>query len=264
MALPAYDQCIKASHVFNLLDARGVISVTERQSYILRVRELAKACGEAWLATEAASVRCLSAPELDAAQMGEPHSAEKIRKVANLALDDALQIMTLVELLRRQSTDGVNARLSKAGAGRAATAVRNAMIGYLVLLISRAYADPKPGDLHLRVAADLLKSDKTAREIFDSSNTSKKVADFEAHWTKCRGDHRLQRITHFRDKYTAHLGEPKDIPEPEYAELFGFGDATIQAMELLALVTRVAVKSINENSDALQWAEAFWKPWTKD
>jgi glycyl-tRNA synthetase alpha chain len=52
MALPAYDQCIKASHVFNLLDARGVISVAERQSYILRVRELAKACGEAWLATE--------------------------------------------------------------------------------------------------------------------------------------------------------------------------------------------------------------------
>ncbi len=51
MALPAYDQCIKASHIFNLLDARGVISVTERQSYILRVRDLAKACGEAWLKT---------------------------------------------------------------------------------------------------------------------------------------------------------------------------------------------------------------------
>jgi glycyl-tRNA synthetase alpha chain len=53
MALPAYDQCIKASHVFNLLDARGVISVTERQSYIMRVRELAKACGEAWVHTDA-------------------------------------------------------------------------------------------------------------------------------------------------------------------------------------------------------------------
>ena len=51
MALPAYDQCIKASHIFNLLDARGVISVTERQSYIARVRELAKACGAAWLKT---------------------------------------------------------------------------------------------------------------------------------------------------------------------------------------------------------------------
>jgi len=51
MALPAYDQCIKASHAFNLLDARGVISVTERQAYILRVRDLAKGCCEAWLKT---------------------------------------------------------------------------------------------------------------------------------------------------------------------------------------------------------------------
>ncbi len=51
LALPAYDQCIKASHLFNLLDARGVISVTERQAYIFKVRELAKACGQAWLKT---------------------------------------------------------------------------------------------------------------------------------------------------------------------------------------------------------------------
>ena len=51
LALPAYDQCIKASHTFNLLDARGVISVTERQAYILRVRDLAKGCCEAWSRT---------------------------------------------------------------------------------------------------------------------------------------------------------------------------------------------------------------------
>ena len=51
LALPAYDQCIKASHSFNLLDARGVISVTERAAYIARVRTLAKACCEAWLAS---------------------------------------------------------------------------------------------------------------------------------------------------------------------------------------------------------------------
>lgn len=49
LALPAYDQCLKASHLFNLLDARGVISVTERQAYIGRVRALAKGCAEAWL-----------------------------------------------------------------------------------------------------------------------------------------------------------------------------------------------------------------------
>ncbi len=49
LALPAYDQCLKASHLFNLLDARGVISVTERAAYIGRVRALARACCEAWL-----------------------------------------------------------------------------------------------------------------------------------------------------------------------------------------------------------------------
>jgi glycyl-tRNA synthetase alpha chain len=54
VALPAYDQCIKASHLFNLLDARGVISVTERAAYIGRVRALAKGCCEAWLAGEPA------------------------------------------------------------------------------------------------------------------------------------------------------------------------------------------------------------------
>ena len=52
LALPAYDQCIKASHRFNLLDARGAISVTERAAYIGRVRTLAKGCCEAWLAGE--------------------------------------------------------------------------------------------------------------------------------------------------------------------------------------------------------------------
>jgi glycyl-tRNA synthetase alpha chain len=55
MAHPAYDQCIKASHVFNLLDARGVISVTERQAYIGRVRALARACADAYIATQSAA-----------------------------------------------------------------------------------------------------------------------------------------------------------------------------------------------------------------
>ncbi|WP_341703410.1 glycine--tRNA ligase subunit alpha [Ferrovibrio sp.] len=49
LALPAYDQCMKASHTFNLLDARGVISVTERAAYIGRVRAMAKACCAQWL-----------------------------------------------------------------------------------------------------------------------------------------------------------------------------------------------------------------------
>ena len=49
LSLPAYDQCLKASHIFNLLDSRGVISVAERTGYINRIRDLAKGSGSAWL-----------------------------------------------------------------------------------------------------------------------------------------------------------------------------------------------------------------------
>ena len=49
LTLPAYDQCIKASHLFNLLDARGMVSVSERQAYILRVRHMARSWCLAWV-----------------------------------------------------------------------------------------------------------------------------------------------------------------------------------------------------------------------
>jgi glycyl-tRNA synthetase alpha chain len=54
LVLPAYDYVLKASHLFNLLDARGAIAVAERQSYIGRIRDLCKACAEAWVALEEA------------------------------------------------------------------------------------------------------------------------------------------------------------------------------------------------------------------
>ncbi|HHG89867.1 MAG TPA: glycine--tRNA ligase subunit alpha, partial [Devosia sp.] len=56
MAVPAYEQMLKAAHIFNMLDARGVISATERQGYILRIRELSGACGAAWMQTEGGGV----------------------------------------------------------------------------------------------------------------------------------------------------------------------------------------------------------------
>ena len=52
LSLPAYDQCLKASHIFNLLDARGIIGVAERPGYITRIRELAKGCGALWMSSQ--------------------------------------------------------------------------------------------------------------------------------------------------------------------------------------------------------------------
>jgi glycyl-tRNA synthetase alpha chain len=52
IALPAYDQCLKASHVFNILDARGVISVAQRAEYIGRIRDITKAVAEIWMSSQ--------------------------------------------------------------------------------------------------------------------------------------------------------------------------------------------------------------------
>ena len=83
LALPAYDQCIKASHLFNLLDASGVISVTERASYIGRVRALAKGCCEAWVA-RGSGVRIFQrTTPVDAAAAA---TREEVLKSAGIAL----------------------------------------------------------------------------------------------------------------------------------------------------------------------------------
>ena len=52
LSLPAYDQCLKASHIFNILDSRGVISVAQRAEYIARIRELTKMIGKVWVETQ--------------------------------------------------------------------------------------------------------------------------------------------------------------------------------------------------------------------
>tara|TARA_Y100001970_G_scaffold5248_1_gene5974 strand:+ start:238 stop:1119 length:882 start_codon:yes stop_codon:yes gene_type:complete len=52
ISLPAYDQCLKASHIFNVLDARGVISVAQRAEYISKIRDLTKAVGKIWLESQ--------------------------------------------------------------------------------------------------------------------------------------------------------------------------------------------------------------------
>jgi hypothetical protein len=196
-----------------------------------------------------------------AAQSVQQRPAETVRKIAELALSDAVEITLLIALIEGQNTGGVNKKLDEAGADRAGVVLRNALIARLVILIARAYAKPKHGDLHLAVAADLLKDNPT-RQVFGSGNGAEKLAAFDAQFEKCRGDHRLPPINNFRDKYTAHLGEPKDIKETTYRDLFAFGAETARAMELLALATGVIVKPIiGSDPELASSPEAFWAPW---
>src|ERR1700719_617813 len=94
--------------------------------------------------------------------------------------------------------------------------------------------------------------------FFGAGDGAKKLADFDAHWAKCRSDQRLPPVKHFRDKYTAHLGEPQDIPEGTYRDLFDFGAETAKAMELLALAAGVAVKSVSSDPGVASTSVEFW------
>jgi hypothetical protein len=187
-------------------------------------------------------------------------NAETVRKVAELALSDAVEITLLIALMKEQNTGDVNKKLNDAGAGRAAMVARNALIARLVTLVARAYANVKQGDLHLRVAAELLENN-TTRQVFGGNNGAAKLKAFDEHWKKCRGDHRLPGIKQFRDKYTAHLGEPKEIKEATYSDMFGFGAASAKAMELLALATNTAVNPINTDDELVTAPKEFWAPW---
>jgi glycyl-tRNA synthetase alpha chain len=76
LVLPAYEFCCKASHAFNCLDARGAISVTERQRFIGRVRAMAKACAETYVASRAALGFPLLPPHLQARAVAAYREAE--------------------------------------------------------------------------------------------------------------------------------------------------------------------------------------------
>jgi hypothetical protein len=178
------------------------------------------------------------------AEQPTPKPADQIvLEIAKQALDDAKEITVLVGLIREQNTGGVNKRLSEVGAGNAANAIRNALIARLVILVARAYAKPQQDDRHLQVAVNLLSAAST-RQHFNEKGNKEKLASFDAQWTKCKADERLPKIKSFRDKYTAHLGEPKDIEGATYTELFEFAAETAKVMEQLALATGVSDKSV--------------------
>jgi hypothetical protein len=155
----------------------------------------------------------------------------------------------------------VNERLAEAGLGNPAIAIRNAMMTRIVLMIAREFSEPRETDRNLHRAVDLL-SDATVRQIF--SKNSEAIAEAEAHFRKCKGDNRLSEIRHFRDKYTAHIGEPKGTPLPKYKDLFSFANEMVDCIDLIAKATGTAVVKIADNNDAKEQAAAFWKPWTKE
>lgn len=191
---------------------------------------------------------------------------KKLKPIADDGFADALEILQLIALLKAQNTNNVNKGLSRAGAGRAAMTARNALITRLTLLVVRCYAKPRDGDLHIRKAFDIIAKDARASEELMRRHSGDKLKSAQAQWSLCRGDHRLQRLEHFRDKYTAHLSEPDEqIPLPKYDELFPFAVETAKLMESLAHAVGANTHKLSDWNDEIDGsAEALWKPWASE
>jgi hypothetical protein len=182
----------------------------------------------------------------------------QVRQIGNIALQNALEILLLIELLETQNGNGINESISDAGAGGAGIVVRNSLITRLVLLVSQCCSIPRPRDLHLERGFDLLEEASG-----DLNHDSQAIAEAQAYFARCKGDARREKVKHFRDKYTAHLGEPKTTPKPAYKEVYSFARDTVTCIEKFAHAIGIADTLIADQIEAVPLAVAFWQPWMR-
>jgi hypothetical protein len=165
-----------------------------------------------------------------------PKSAELVDQIVKDALSDALEILQLIELMKRQNTRGINKALSAKGAADPATAIRNSFIARITTLVARCYSKvTREDDRHLRRAFECLENLSVRSEI-EKRSSKHAVAGVEQLWKKLDAGDGVERVNQFRHKLTAHWAKPNpDIAIPTYAEFFEFADATTQVIEKLAL-----------------------------
>jgi hypothetical protein len=186
--------------------------------------------------------------------------AQIVREIAASAFVDAVEIMGIIEVLEGGNQPGISEGINKAGAGRAAEHIKRALFTRLHFIVARAYAKSRPGDLHARRAFDLLKKDEVRKGVAANEPA---LAEAEKMWVKNLGDHRLPAFLHFRDKYLAHFGEPKEgIPIPTYGGVLGLARDTARSFEKLAQGVGAVTLSLDTQIPAHKESAAkFWGKW---
>jgi hypothetical protein len=150
--------------------------------------------------------------------------------------------------LEAENTPAAVTAVNAAGTDAVAKCVYRALWSRLLVVVTRAYADARPGDRHAQYAFDLLKDPAVRAEIEKMGNPTA-LADAISLWAKCRGDHRRPAIDPFRDKQIAHWGSLRNAP-PIINDIFALSRATAAALERLAQGTGVVTLSL----DSQMWA----------
>jgi hypothetical protein len=183
--------------------------------------------------------------------------AQMVREIAAEAFADAIDVLSIIETLEAGNTPAAVAAVNAARTDAVAQCVYRALWSRLVVIVTRAYADARPGDRHAQFAFDLLK-DPTVRSEVEKIGNPTVLAEAISLWTKCRGDHRRQSIGAFRDKQIAHWGSLKN-PPPIINDIFAVSHATATALERLAQGTGVV--SLSLDSQLMGYrdkADRFW------
>jgi hypothetical protein len=187
----------------------------------------------------------------------EKSEADIVREIVSQALGFGIELLSLVELMDAQNSNNVNANLVKAGLQNPLISIRNATMTRIVLMVAREYSRPRRTDRNLHRAFDLL-GEPSVRDVF--SNREAALVEAEKHFRKCKDDERLVKIKHFRDKYTAHIAEPEEIPLPLYKELFAFARETVSCIEKIAAATATTGTTADPVTSKAD-AALFWKSW---
>jgi hypothetical protein len=169
-------------------------------------------------------------------------TVQMVRNIAAEAFADAIDVLSIIETLEAGNTSATVAAVNAARTDAVAQCVYRALWTRLVVIVTRAYADARPGDRHAQRAFDLLK-DPTVRYDVEKTGDAAALAESVARWAKCRGDHRRPSIHAFRDKQIAHWGQLKN-PPPIINDIFAVSRATAAALERLAQGTGVVTLSL--------------------
>jgi hypothetical protein len=185
-------------------------------------------------------------------------TAQTVRDIAAQAFADAIDILSIIETLEAGNKPAAVAAVNAAHTDAVAQCVYRALWSRLVMIVSRAYADARAGDLHAQYAFDLLK-DAAVQADVEKVGDPATLAEAIALWAKCRGDHRRQSITAFRDKQIAHWGSLKTRP-PIINDIFTVSHATAAALERLAQATGVVTLSLDSQLMGYRdKADRFWQ-----
>jgi len=184
-------------------------------------------------------------------------TAKLIKDIASAAFLDAIDVLQIIETLEAGNTPFAVGAVNTAGTDAVAKCVYRALWSRLILVVTRAYAPARPGDLHAQYALDLLKDPALRKEV-EKSGDPTALANAIRHWAKCRGDNKLNTMRGFRDKQIAHWGQMQS-QAPVINDIFAMSRATATGMELLAQGAGVVTLSIaSQLVGYRQKADRYW------